>query len=334
MPATVGILNASAIRSRLDDLVIGQIEAKERLSFLLSMHQTWDPRLYPLNPPPNGLILGPTGCGKTFSVQVASEALGVPFLAVDSTTLVPSGARNGNSIDLVTEEVGDLIISNDERLKELGIKPEIIAKRNPKAIIFFDEFDKLTSRKDDTNKQWKLDVQRILLKFVESNISTAVTAANRGILSLAGGAFVGIESNDIVRQRRPEVAALMRTAPKGAVVAEDVVNYGFMPELVARFPAIIQYEALPEDALLKILQHQKTSPLIVWQNHFTQLGKELSFSDGFMAAVAKRATALQMGARALQQVVFQALARRAYAFEESPDVKVEVTEAVLDMKET
>lgn len=326
-------LRASEIKAKLDELVVGQLEAKERLSLLLSMHQAWDATTHPLSPPPNGLIIGPTGSGKTFSVQVASEALAVPFLVVDSTTLVPSGASSGKGIESVQSELELAIDLNNAKLESIGLTAEQIQGRNPKAIVFFDEFDKLISREDDRNKHWKDDVQRVLLKFVETQTSLAGTPATRGVLSLAGGAFVGIESTDIVRRRRPELAAIMRSAPKGTVVADDIVNFGFMPELVARFPAIIQYEPLPEEALLQILHHPRTSPLNVWQNHFSKLGKNIRFTPAFCASAARRAASLQMGARALQQVIFPALARRAYAFEANSDQDIEISEAILDFKE-
>lgn len=323
-------LRAAQIRAELDTLVVGQVEAKERLSLLLSMHQAWNPEKYPLQAPPNGLIIGPTGSGKTFSIQVAAKFLRIPFLVVDSTTLVPAGAQNGNTIEWVYDQLSAL---SPDPLPFRSSANRQTERAQPKAIVFFDEFDKISFREDDHNKRWKGDIQRMLLKFVEGQSATKQGTAARGLLVLVGGAFVGIDGPENIRKRRPEVASLLRLAPKRTIVADDVVNFGFMPELVARLPAIIQYEALPEDALLKILQHPQTSPLLVWKAHFEGLGKELNFSPGFMAAAAKRAAAVQMGARALQQIVFPALSRRAYAFEESPESTIEVTEAILEYKE-
>lgn len=328
-------LRAAEIRANLDTLVVGQEEAKERLSLLLSMHQAWDPHQYPLHAPPNGLIIGPTGSGKTFSIQVASKFLNIPFLVVDSTTLVPAGALNGNTMEWVNETLDELSREFLEKYPEESSHGNLDrgSSASPKAIVFFDEFDKIAIREDDGNKRWKGDIQRMLLKFVEGQTSPTKGSALRGLLVLMGGAFVGIDSADNIRKRRPEVSALLRSAPRRTLVADDVVNYGFMPELVARLPAIIQYEALPENALLEILQHPQASPLIVWNAHFQQFGKELRFSESFLAAVAKRASALQMGARGLQQIVFPALSRRAYAFEGSSETTIDITDGVLEYKE-
>jgi ATP-dependent Clp protease ATP-binding subunit ClpX len=335
MSAMATNIRAALIKAELDTMVVGQIEAKERLSLLLSMHLSWNASKYPLLAPPNGLIVGPTGSGKTFSIQVASNFLNIPFLVVDSTTLVPSGARNGNTVEWVNERLDELIsesryAATQEYADSTSPSPSNLPK---KAIVFFDEFDKLAIRPDDPNRQWKSDVQRMLLKFVEGQYGSQPGAVTRGLLVLVGGAIVGIDGPENIRKRRPEVASLLRSAPKKTLVADDVVNFGFMPEMVARLPAIIQYELLAEDALLRILQHEQTSPLLVWKAHFEQLGKQLVFSDGFMQAVARRAAAVQMGARALQQIVFPALSRKAYAFEDACEAIIEVTEAVLDYKD-
>jgi len=324
-------LRAAEIRRRLDDFVIGQIEAKERLSLLISMHQAWDRRSQSMHPPPNGVIIGPTGCGKTFSIQVASSYLRIPFLTVDSTSLVPSGAINGNTIETIQQQLENLV--GDYSAAETPAETDRV-RRAPKSIIFFDEFDKLAIGDDDgSNKRWKTDIQRTLLKFVERQNVTPELDDTNTVLVLAGGAFVGIDGPENLRKRRPEVIQLLRSAPKNTVVSDDLVNFGFMPELIARLPAIIQYDTLPESALLEILQHPKTSPLLVWTQHFERIGKELRFSAGFLDAVARRAAALQMGARALQQIVFPALARRAYAFESSLDTTIEITEAILEYRD-
>jgi ATP-dependent Clp protease ATP-binding subunit ClpX len=187
----------------------------------------------------------------------------------------------------------------------------------------------LASREGDSNREWKSDVQRAMLKFVEGGAGTS-DETPRTTLVLAGGAFSGIDGPENIRKRRPEVASMLKKAPKGTIVSDDILNYGFMPELVARLPAIIQYEPLSEYSLLRILEHKETSPLIVWRTHFSGLGKELRFSEGFLKAVAKRAATLQMGARGLQQIVFPALARHAYAFETSQDATIEVAESILE----
>ncbi|MEJ2816043.1 MULTISPECIES: AAA family ATPase [unclassified Caulobacter] len=304
---------ASDIRAHLDSFVVGQEEAKERLSLILSMYLSWDSKKNVLHPPPNGLVLGPTGSGKTFSIQIACAYLGIPFLIVDSTTLVPSGARGGSAVEEIEYRINNLI----------GDRGKIV--------VFLDEFDKIAAKSHDNNREWKVDIQRSLLKFIEGQAKVAEGGTGSSAMVLAGGAFVDIDGTENTRKRRPEVARLLREAPKGTIVSDDLVNFGFMPELVARLPAIIQYESLPEDALLQILRHGRTSPLLVWRQHFRRIGKTLKFSDGFMRAVAKRAAALSMGARGLQQIVFPALAKRAYAFEGNTEKVINITEEILEI---
>jgi ATP-dependent Clp protease ATP-binding subunit ClpX len=314
-------IRAADIRRHLDEFVVGQQSAKERLSLLLSMHRSWCRKPDAMHKPPNGMIIGPTGNGKTYSIKVASSFLTIPFLTVDSTSLVPHGARSGRTIEEVLENLSAAAFSRYRGLDKSFTDVVTREQYASSGVIFFDEFDKLAIREGDPNREWKADVQRTLLKFVEgfSARTADSTIQTNGILVIVGGAFSGIDAPENTRKRRSEVEKVLRGAPKGTIVSDDVVNFGFMPELVARIPAIIQLEPLSEAALLQILAHPSASPLLVWEHHFSRLGKKIVFSDGFRVAVARRASALQLGARALQQTVFPALSRKAYAFEEHPD---------------
>lgn len=305
---SVDLLSSKEIKKIMDEKVVGQYEAKKDLSILLSMHMSWNYKDNPRHPAPNAILVGPTGSGKTYSIEVASSGIGIPFIKIDATTITPSGAASGvSAIDLsnlVAREAGNY----------------------DKCVVFLDEFDKLAAPKDDKHAGWKRDIQKSLLKFIEGQ-SLSLNATPKALV-LVGGAFQGIEQME--RLRKPEVIRLMRKAPSGTFVADDLINYGFMPELIARLPCIIQLKSLSQKVLLDILNHPESSPLQVWRNHFSSIGKEIVFDESFLNEVASRASSLGLGARGLHQIVFPVLSRKAYDFESSAERTIQVDKSYLN----
>ncbi|WP_299870703.1 AAA family ATPase [uncultured Hoeflea sp.] len=298
---------AGEILKILDKKIVGQELAKQQLSLLISMFLNWDHKKSPRHAPPNAMVIGPSGSGKTFSFEVIEEELDLPSLIIDATTLSPNGAREGTNVGSIPN---------------LAIKH---ASGSDRCIVFLDEFDKLTSRPHvDRNAYWKEDIQRGLLKVIEGQSNTSpADQGNKRVPKMyfaLGGAFTDISKQD--KHRSPETNRMLRNAPRDTIVAEDFINFGFIRELVARIPAQIKYEALPFDFLVDILKHPVSSPLIVWKNHFENIGKSVTFTEDFYQKVAKRAFDFGLGARGLQQVVFASISARAFKYEGSKDDKI------------
>ncbi len=297
------------ILDHLNEKVVGQKNAKQLLSVLFSMHSHWFVNPDPDNPCQNGLLVGPTGNGKTYSLKTLSKFMGIPFQIVDCTSLVPSGASNGRTIEAIIEE---LIAIASEEFDCSNETPIEIAGR---AIVFFDEFDKLAAGSTDGNNyEWRRQVQRSFLKFLEgSKIPTSSGVIDTsGILTIAGGAFTGIGSPEITRLRSSKTRSSLANKDRSTIVTEDIINFGFMPELVARLPAIIQIDPLTVSDLENIIRRDVNSPLTAWKRYFSAMDIELVVEDSFVAEAATRASVLEMGARGLQQVVFPVLARLAF----------------------
>lgn len=335
-------LTARTIKSHLDTRVVGQDTAKIQLSVLLSMHLGWFRQQNRMHRSPNAILVGPTGVGKTHTMRVASEFLRLPFVAVDATSLVPAGV-----VGLQVEDVlADLVmIANDileqdhcPRVKNDDIE---LARRG---VIFIDEFDKLAVRPElggDTAQTVRL-VQRRLLKLAEGatlgigvryhqgDSGAARTIDTSGILVIASGAFADIDSPNIRRQRDYKMSRAL-TEPS-AVVSADMVAYGLLPELVARFPVIIRYGPLNAADLEGIIRSPDISPIQVWINHFDLMGKQLRVTDDAIEYAAQSALALNMGARGLQQVLFPHLAKTAYEFESGDEDTYELDAMQLGKK--
>jgi ATP-dependent Clp protease ATP-binding subunit ClpX len=330
---------ARQLRAQLETRVVGQDFAKIQLSVLFSMHLGWFENERRLSKSPNAILIGPTGVGKTHTLRTASEHLGLPFVTVDTTSLVPSGIV-GYQVEEILE---DLVKKADEILKASGRKrvddDDIELAR--RGVIFFDEFDKIAVQSGGRGLDGSYQIQRRLLKLVEgSTLSVGVhqrkmddapfrSIDTAGILVLAGGAFAGIDDNKI-RTKRPEELKreLSKTSPN-VIVSADIVTFGFLPELVARLPVLIDFDSLAESDLERILSIPEISPIQVWVDHFTAIGKTLIISDDARSYAAKAAVSLRMGARGLQQVFFPCLAEMAYDIEDSANTEFILTAAHL-----
>jgi ATP-dependent Clp protease ATP-binding subunit ClpX len=325
LPTVPTHTHARDVKRRLDERVVGQESAKIQLSVLFSMHLNWFEQQHSTSRSPDAILIGPTGVGKTHTLRTAAEYLGIPFLTVDSTSLVPAGI-----VGIQIEDVlADLVRLANDLLDSRGVtrtdNDDIELAR--RGAIFFDEFDKIAARAEGQSFSDNYAIQRRLLKLVEGSVLGVGVRQHQsdsmplrsmdtaGILVLAGGAFAGIDENRIRSKRSDELKRELSKTTANTIVSADIVNYGFMPELVARLPVLIDFTSLGDADLLRILEIAEISPLQVWVDHFKALGTTLELSPSARQYVAKTAASLHMGARGLHQVLFPSLASLAYEIE-------------------
>ncbi|MEU5046029.1 AAA family ATPase [Streptomyces griseorubiginosus] len=287
---------AESAQTALSRMVVGQDRAINALSRLIDMHFAWTSAPNPLHRPPNALIIGPTGTGKTHAIKVAAEALDIPCLVVDSTRLVSTGSSATLSLDGILH-----LLVKRARSSKGGDAPE---ERAARGIIFLDEFDKLRYGKttEDTAA-----VQRRLLQFIESDsvdlapseFDESRVVDTRGILFIAAGAFTNI---DRYRDQRA-----VGHGWGNFIRPEDVHRYGFIEELTARLPVIIRFDPLEVDALRRILEQPDISPLAFYRAYFHSHGLILDVDDGVLTEIAVAAQRSKLGARGLHQELFPVL---------------------------
>lgn len=285
-----------SVEACLDHLVVGQNRGIRALSRLIDMHFAWNDIPDPRHRPPNALIIGPTGTGKTHAIRVAADALDIPCVVVDSTRLVSTGSRASLSL----EEVLALLVKRARSMEGTGT-PEDRAARG---IIFLDEFDKLRYGKatEDTAA-----VQRRLLQFIESDgldltpseFEQPRVLDTRGILFIAAGAFTNIDRFRDMREVGHGWGDVIRP--------EDVHRYGFIEELTARLPVIIRFDALDAGALRQILEQDDISPLVFYREYFSHHGYLLDIEPEVLSAIATAASQSKVGARGLHQELFPVL---------------------------
>ena len=305
------------IKAYLDKYVIGQEEAKRTLAVAVYNHYKRilhkdDPECKTKIEKSNILMLGPTGCGKPYLVKTIAQMLGVPFYIGSATSITASGY------------VGDDI---ETLISGLLLNCNFNLEKAQNGIIFIDEIDK-TAKKDAgvsvTRDVSGECVQQGLLKMVEGHKVGVPPFGGRkhpeqpliyvdttNILFIVSGAFVGLE--DIVARRLGCSAGKIgfdsegRKGSRGEILsrvnAEDLREFGMIPEFVGRFPVVTNVESLSVDTLKQILVKPKNSLVSQYTELLRQDGVELQFSDDALEIIARRAYELGTGARGLRSIV-------------------------------
>ena len=308
------------IYANLDTYVVAQERAKKILSVAVYNHfkRIWnghsrsDVELQKTNI----LLLGPTGCGKTLLAETLARTLDVPFAVCDATSLTESG--------YVGEDVENIL------LRLIQAADWDVAKAE-NGIIYIDELDKI-ARKEGANRSITRDVsgegvQQELLKIIEGCIANVPPQGGRkhphqeflqidprNILFICGGAFDGMD--EVVASRlasgTPQLGFLAggrgepvpeEGSPMTSVTPEDLLEFGFIPEMVGRLPVTVCLEPLDKDALVRVLTEPKNAIVKQYQQLFSMDGVELEFTPAALDAAAERALDHQTGARCLRYVI-------------------------------
>ena len=302
------------IKETLDQYVIGQEKAKKVMSVAVYNHykrvatDTMDEIEIEKS---NMLMIGPTGCGKTYLVKTLAKLLDVPLAIADATSLTEAGYI-GDDIESV---VSKLLAAADNDVE-----------RAEHGIIFIDEIDKIAKKKNTNQRDVSGEaVQQGMLKLLEgsevevpvgANSKNAmvplVTVNTRNILFICGGAFPDLEN--IIKERLNKQASIGFYADLKdkydhdphllqKVTVEDIRSFGMIPEFIARLPIIFTLDGLSEDMLVKILKEPKNAILKQYQKLLALDEVKLEFEEGALHAIAAKALEKDTGARALRAIL-------------------------------
>lgn len=302
------------IKEQLDQYVVGQEQAKKIVSVAVYNHYKRvcstladDVEIEKSNV----LMIGPTGCGKTYLVKTLAKLLDVPLAIADATSLTEAGYI-GDDIESVLSKL--LAAADDD------------VERAEMGIVFIDEIDKIAKKKETNHRDVSGEsVQQGLLKLLEGsevevpvganskNAMVPLTTINtKNILFICGGAFPDLDK--IIKERLNQKSSMGFAADLkdkydndekllSKVTIEDIRNFGMIPEFLGRMPIVCTMDKLDIEMLKTILIQPKNAILKQYKKLLELDEVELIFDDSAIEAIAKKALERKTGARALRAIL-------------------------------
>lgn len=331
------------IKGQLDEYIVGQEHAKKVISVAVYNHykrvlnKAEDIEIEKSNM----LMIGPTGSGKTFLVKTLAKLLNVPLAITDATSLTEAGYI-GDDVESV---VSKLLAAADNDVE-----------RAEQGIIFIDEIDKITKKKNTNTRDVSGEsVQQGLLKLLEGseievpvgatskNAMVPLTTVNtKNILFICGGAFPDLDK--VIKERLNENMSIgfgadLKTKYDNEpnllskVTVEDLRNFGLIPEFIGRLPVIFTLEGLSQEMLVRVLKEPRNAILKQYQKLLLLDEVLLEFEEEALEGIAAKALEKKTGARALRAIIEEFMLDIMYEIPKDENIgKVTITRDYIEHK--
>ena len=326
------LLTPPKIKSQLDLYIVGQDVAKKTLSVAVYNHykRILNNQSSGINiDKSNVLLIGPTGTGKTLLAKTLANILKIPFVIVDATVLTEAG--------YVGEDVENILV---RLFHESGYDIE----KTQKGIIYIDEIDKIARKNSNPSITRDVSgegVQQSLLKIIEGTTASIPPQGGRKhpeqplvkidtseILFICGGTFDGIGEIIARREKGGGIGFDRNINPNfsdknniSLVKVDDIIKYGFIPELTGRLPIITYLDYLDQQTLLKILVEPTNSLTKQYVELFKYDKIELIFEKDALNEISSLALERKTGARALRSVIDEVMIDIMYDIPNKKNVK-------------
>src|SRR5947208_3161986 len=302
------------LKKFLDEYVIGQDDAKKVLAVAVYNHYKR------LNQKVDGeveieksniIMVGETGTGKTLLAKTIARLLNVPFAIVDATVFTEAGY------------VGEDVESMLTRLLQVCNYDVAAAE---KGIVYIDELDKIARKGDNPSITRDVSgegVQQGLLKMLEGTEVLVPPQGGRkhpeqkmiklntsNILFICGGAFDGVDrliarrinTNSIGVNVNKEQQEAAKKNLLQYVNAQDLKNFGLIPELLGRLPVVTFLNPLDKATLRSILTEPKNALIKQYKKIFELEGIKLSIDADVLDFMVEKAMEYKLGARGLRSI--------------------------------